>query len=76
MIASGIASGGAQAILLPIGKVLIAANVRAQLYDPATGTFTAAGPYVDDGPGVYTATCSQTAGSWLPVVTLPDVMLE
>jgi hypothetical protein len=56
MIASGVASGGAQAILLPNGKVFIALNLTAQLYDPPTGTFAAAAPYISNTPAVYTAT--------------------
>ncbi len=56
MISGGNASGGGQAVLLPNGKVFIAVNRTAQLYEPDTSTFTATGPYADKAPGVYTAT--------------------
>ena len=39
-----------QAPLLPDGRVFIAGYPTAQLYDPATDTFTATGPYAARGP--------------------------
>jgi len=56
MVSGGNASGGGQAILLRTGKVLIAVNFSAQLFDPVAGTFSATGPYADSTFWVYTAT--------------------
>jgi hypothetical protein len=49
--------GGAVSTLLPDGRVLIAKDVNAEIYDPASATFALAAVYADPNPGlVDTAT--------------------
>ena len=65
--------GGHSATLLPNGKVLVAGGAQyglftltsAELYDPATGTWTATGS-LTGGALVTLQRCSQMARYWLP----------